>query len=92
MGLCQSIHRAGSRKCSHIKLVQQVAALVGDMKLQIQLARELNAFANFTQFERVALLAVSFGRQAGGWLKQARAEAARTKGVLQRLNAAKSAI
>ena len=81
MRLCQSIHRAVSRKHSQVKLVQQVTELVDDMKLQIQLARELNAFANFTQFQRVAELAVSLGRQAGGWLKQARAEAARTKGV-----------
>lgn len=76
MRLCQSIHRAVSRKHSHIKLVQQVTELVDDFKLQIQLARELKAFANFTQFQRVAELAVGLGKQAGGWLKQARAEAA----------------
>ena len=44
--LCQSIHRAVSRKHSHIKLVQQVAELVDDLKLQIQLAWELKASAN----------------------------------------------
>lgn len=70
MRLCLSIYWAISRKHSGIKLVQQVTELVDDMKLQIQLTRELNAFANFAQFQRVAELAVSLGRQAGGWLKR----------------------
>jgi len=73
--LCQTIHRAYSRKGSRVKLVQQVSELVDDLKMQIQLARELKAFQNFAQFQRAAELAVSLGRQAGGWLRQARAEA-----------------
>jgi hypothetical protein len=77
MRLCQCIHRAFTRQGSRQKMVQQVAELSDDIKLQIQLAREIRAFANFAQFQRVAELAVSIGKQAGGWLKQARAEAAR---------------
>lgn len=77
--LCQSIHRAHSRRQSRAKLVQQVAELVDDLKMQIQLARELKAFQNFAQFQRAAELAVSLGRQAGGWLRQTRAEAERRK-------------
>ena len=77
--LCQTIHRAHSRRQSRLKLVQQVSERVDDVKLQIQLARELRAFQNFAQFQWVAELAVSLGRQAGGWLKQTRAEAARRR-------------
>lgn len=77
MRLCQSIHRAQSRSRSRVKLIQHISELVDDIKLQIQLARELKAFANFAQFQRVVELAVSLGRQAGGWLRQARAEAGR---------------
>jgi hypothetical protein len=75
--LCQTIHRAYSRKHSRHRLVQQVSELVDDLKMQIQLARELKAFQNFAQFQRVAEGAVGLGKQAGGWLRQARAEAAR---------------
>ena len=73
--LCRTIHRAWSRKGGRLKLVQQVSELIDDIKMQAQLARELRAFANFAQFQRVAELAVSLGRQAGGWYRQARAEA-----------------
>lgn len=75
--ICQTIHRAHSRKQGKPQLVQQLAELVDDLKMQIQLARELKAFQNFTQFQRVAELAVSLGKQAGGWLKQTRAAAGR---------------
>lgn len=75
--LCQTIHRAHSRKQSRARLVQQVSELIDDLKMQIQLAKELRAFHNFAQFQRVAEQAVGLGRQAGGWLKQARAEARR---------------
>ncbi len=77
--LCQAIHRAYSRQQSQCKMVQHVAELSDDLKLHIQLARELQAFKSFAQFQRVAELAVSIGRQAGGWLKQTRAEAARQR-------------
>jgi hypothetical protein len=73
--LCRTIHRACSRRHSRLKLVQQVVELVDDLKMQIQLARELKAFRNFAEFQRVAEMAVGLGRQAGGWYKQARAEA-----------------
>ncbi len=75
--VCQAVHRGYSRRRSQHKIVQQVVELVDDLKIQIQLAKELHAFANFSQFQRVAELAVSVGKQAGGWLKQARAEVAR---------------
>ncbi len=77
MRLCQTIHRAYSRKKSKLRLIQQAAELIDDLKVQIQLAREIRAFSNFSQFQQVAELVVSLGKQAGGWLKQARAEAAR---------------
>ncbi|MDF1576900.1 MAG: four helix bundle protein [Desulfobulbales bacterium] len=75
--LCQTIHRAHSRKESRVKLVQQTAELVDDLKMQIQLARELKAFKNFAEFQRAAELAVGLGKQSGGWLRQTRAEAGR---------------
>ena len=76
MRLCQAIHRAWSRQHSRARMVQQVVELSDDLKMQIQLAKALNAFANYARFQRVAELAVSVGKQSGGWLRQARAEVA----------------
>ncbi len=79
MRICQALHRAFSRRNSQIKMVQQVAELIDDIKMQIHLAKELHAFHSFAQFQRVAELAVAvaLGKQAGGWLKQVRAEVRR---------------
>lgn len=79
MRIGQALHRAFSRRNSQIKMVQQVAELIDDIKMQIQLAKELHAFHSFAQFQRVVELAVALGKQAGGWLKQVRAEVRRYK-------------
>ncbi|HIH0815962.1 hypothetical protein [Vibrio cholerae] len=47
MRICQALHRAFSRRNSQIKMVQQVAELIDDIKMQIQLAKELHAFHSF---------------------------------------------
>jgi hypothetical protein len=71
--ICQTIHRAVSRKNS-FKLLIQLSELIDDLKFQIQLAKELTAFASFHQFQQMVEQVVQLGRQAGGWLKQVRAE------------------
>lgn len=76
MRICQTVHRAVSRQHHRLKLVQQLTELIDDLKIQLQLAKEVKAFKSFARFQRAAELAVSLGKQAGGWLKQARAEAA----------------
>ena len=43
---------------------------VDDLKLQIQLAKELQVFRNFAEFERLSVLAVQIGKQSGGWLRR----------------------
>jgi hypothetical protein len=58
--LCQTIHRAHSRKQSRARLVQQVSELIDDLKMQIQLAKELRAFHNFAQFQRVVHRATGY--------------------------------
>ncbi len=76
MRICQTVHRAVSRNGSKAKMVQYLAELIDDIKLQIQLAKELTAFKSFAQFQSVVELSVGLGKQAGGWLKQVRAELA----------------
>lgn len=74
MRIGQVLHRAFSRKNNKHKLVQQLAELIEDLKLQIQIAKELHAFRSFAQFESISVLVVSLGKQVGGWLKHTRAE------------------
>ncbi|NSY33923.1 hypothetical protein DS891_10040 [Pseudoalteromonas sp. JC28] len=80
MRICQCIHRAVTRRSSKIKLVQQLSELIDDLKCQVQLAKELHAFKSFSQFQSVVELVVGLGKQAGGWLKQTRAELPLNKG------------
>ena len=49
--------------------------LIDDIKFQLQLTKELQAFNGFAQFQLLTELVVSLGKQAGGWYKKARAEA-----------------
>jgi len=72
--LCKAIHRAFTRKHSKIKCIQQVVELIDDLKFQLRLGKELKVFKNFAQYEQLAELVVSLGKQAGGWFKQAKAE------------------
>jgi len=41
--------------------------MVDDFKLQLFLAKELKVYQNFAEFERLAGLARSIGKQASGW-------------------------
>ncbi|ALO33367.1 hypothetical protein CMT41_00560 [Colwellia sp. MT41] len=77
--LCKAIHRAFTRKNSKIKCIQHVVELIDDLKFQLQLTKELKAFKNFAQYEQLAELVVSLGKQAGGWFKQAKAEVNKVK-------------
>ena len=45
---------------------------VEDLKMSLQLGKELEAFASFAQFCRLAEQAVVLGKQSGGWRRRAR--------------------
>lgn len=74
MAICQRIARAAQEHDvgRRARLVEDLVWRVEDMKLSLQLAKELEAFASFAQFQRLAELAVALGRQSGGWWKRAR--------------------
>jgi len=65
--VAQAARFARHRAAALERLVLEVEAL----KTTIYLAKELQAFASFAQFERVVQLAVLVGKQSGGWFKQA---------------------
>ena len=43
---------------------------VDDLKLSLQLGKQIEAFASFAQFEMLARLCADLGKQCGGWRKQ----------------------
>ncbi|CAK0750022.1 Four helix bundle protein [Gammaproteobacteria bacterium] len=81
MDICRGIVRAahlvggGEIQREHERALERLIFLVEDLKTTIQLAKELEAFASFAEFARVAELSVAVGKQGGGWRKAARAKA-----------------
>jgi len=70
MVLCQSVSRALSASGdSRLLQVRKLLVAVDDLKITIQLAKSLQAFASFTAFQRVAELAVGIGKQGGAWMR-----------------------
>lgn len=57
---------------ARLRLVEQLAWKVEDLKMSLQLGKELQAFTSFAQFQRLAEQAVTLGKQSGGWRKKAR--------------------
>jgi len=52
MWVCRLINRAFMEKESKLDIVKGLVAAINDLKLQIQLAKELQVFRNFAEFER----------------------------------------
>jgi hypothetical protein len=70
MRLCRLIVRACNTPEQRLRYVQQLVDSVDDFKVQIQLAKELKVFRRFTEFQAIAELAVSLGKQSGGWKRR----------------------
>lgn len=66
------VHRAHFDQTAQARVMEQLVWTVDDYKLSLQMAKEIKAFQNFSQFEAVALLAVQIGKQCGGWHRQTR--------------------
>lgn len=68
MDLCRLLARAVSSTGSDRPArVRALLNQVDDIKITIQLAKELKAFNNFATFQRIVELAVSIGKQGGAW-------------------------
>ncbi|QVL49252.1 MAG: four helix bundle protein [Thiocapsa sp.] len=72
MTVCRLILRAADKGEGQRARVTRVVEAVDDLKIQIQLGKELQAFHSFRQFQELAELAVAVGKQSGGWRKSAR--------------------
>lgn len=74
MSVCRLVARAAQARDAHqrVQILEQLVWQVEDLKMSVQLGKELEAFASFAQFQRLAEQAVVLGKQSGGWWKRAR--------------------
>ena len=73
--ICQEVAHAALWAPLRLQTLQRLVERIEALKISVQLAKELHAFVNFAQFQRVVELAVLVGRQSGGWLKRVRSNA-----------------
>jgi hypothetical protein len=73
--VCRLVLRAYSDRDTRRQHVERLVVAVDDLKLLVQLAKEVKAFKSFSQFQLIAELSVGVGRQSGAWLKRLHSEA-----------------
>lgn len=50
--------------------LQKLVFAIDDLKICLQLGKQIKAFASFAQFEVLARIANDIGKQVGGWYRQ----------------------
>ena len=74
--LCRLVTRANEARAeARGKVLDELVLSVEDMKTLLTLAQETHAFGSFNEFATAADLAVSLGKQSGGWRRRVRPEA-----------------
>ena len=68
--VCRCLLQATSATDERLSRVEVLIAQVDELKLLIQLAKELECFRSFAEFQAIAELAVVVGKQSGGWRKR----------------------
>lgn len=70
MQVARCVHRAWRESDQKLERVRELAAAIDDLKISMQLGKQVNAFASFAEFEAIARLVNDLGLQGGGWLRQ----------------------
>ena len=66
MRVCRLILLAYHDKADRVNQVKRLLICIDDLKLLLQLGKELKAFSSFAEFQQLSELAVSLGKQSGG--------------------------
>src|SRR4051812_46581304 len=66
----RAVHRAWRDRGNQLQRVRELVILVDDLRLTAQLAKDVEAYASFEEFEVIVRLIDDVGRQSGGWLKK----------------------
>lgn len=70
MTVARCVDRAWNDQTRQVARLRELAIAIDDLKLTLQLGKEVEAFKSFAEFEALADLVSGLGRQCGGWLKQ----------------------
>jgi hypothetical protein len=70
MAIARLAHRAWRDQGNRGMWTAKLVWAVDDLKLSLQLGKQIEAFASFAQFEMLARLCADLGKQCGGWRKQ----------------------
>lgn len=65
--VCRGVVVANGEREGRARAVERLAVTVEELKLLVQMGKEVKAFASFKEFERAAELAVALSKQSGGW-------------------------
>jgi len=75
MGVCLIV-RAWNDKGQRERQVARLVVAIDDLKIQIQLAKELRVFRHFREFQAIVELVVAVGKQSGGWRRRVQGQTA----------------
>ncbi len=70
MLVCRLVGRAWQDKAKTRYWLENLIPAIDDLKIQLQLAKDLHVFRNFAEFERLTTLTMGLGKQSGGWLRR----------------------
>jgi hypothetical protein len=70
--LTKAAHKAWTDREHRDDCIKQLVAGVDDVKLLLQLGKNIRAFSSFGQFEHLARTAREIGKQVGGWNRQSK--------------------
>jgi len=93
MAVARCTHRAWRDADRKRERVEQLGEAIDDLKISLQLAKQVNAFGSFGEFEAIARSVNDLGRQSGGWRKQlANGQNGRTSASSQRASTLSSPV
>ena len=74
--VCRGVVVANGERDGRARAVERLAVAVEELKLLVQMGKEVKAFASFKEFERAAELAVALSKQSGEWRRSLAGEEA----------------
>lgn len=73
--VCALVVRANAARSERAQTVERLVYSVEELKLLVQLGKEIRVYASFAEFEEIARSVVDLGRQSGGWWRKVKPEA-----------------
>jgi hypothetical protein len=70
MAIARLAHRAWRDQQNRPLWTTKLVWAVDDLKLSLQLGKQIEAFVSFAQFDMLARLCADLGKQCGGWRRQ----------------------